>query len=93
VGAGALDLAQDEDVFEVITEPSDLPAVRAALEQAGVEVDSAEVVQRPKTRVPVGEEDARRLFRLIDALEESDDVNAVNANYDVPAEVMERVAG
>jgi transcriptional/translational regulatory protein YebC/TACO1 len=80
-------------VFEVITEPSDLPAVRAALEQAGVSVDSAEVVQRPKSRVSVGEEEARRLFRLIDALEESDDVNAVHANFDVAAEVMERVAG
>ncbi|HEV3230144.1 MAG TPA: YebC/PmpR family DNA-binding transcriptional regulator [Solirubrobacteraceae bacterium] len=93
VEAGALDLVLDDDVLEVITEPADLGAVRAALEQAGVAVESAEVAQRPKTRVPVGEEDARKLFRLIEALEESDDVSAVHANFDVPAEVMERVAG
>jgi YebC/PmpR family DNA-binding regulatory protein len=93
IEAGALDIAVDEDVFEVITEPGDLPAVRAALEQAGVSIDSAEVTQRPTTRVPVGEEHAGRLFRLIEALEESDDVAAVHANFDVPADVMERVAG
>jgi len=93
VEAGALDIAQDDDVLEVITEPGDLAAVRAALEQAGVTIEGAEVSQRPTTRVPVDEEQARRLFRLIDALEDSDDVSAVHANFDVPAEVMERVAG
>jgi YebC/PmpR family DNA-binding regulatory protein len=93
VEAGALDLVLDDDVLEVITEPADLGAVRAALEQAGVAVESAEVAQRPKTRVPVGEEDARKLFRLIEALEESDDVSAVHANFDISADVLERVAG
>ena len=64
----------DDDVFEVLTEPADLAAVRAALEEAGVELESAEVVQYPKTRVPVDEEAARRVLRLIDALEDNDDV-------------------
>src|SRR3712207_4839205 len=59
--AGALDVNVDDDVFEVLTEPGDLTAVRAALEEAGVELESAEVVQHPKTRVPVDEDVATRL--------------------------------
>jgi YebC/PmpR family DNA-binding regulatory protein len=93
IEAGAQDISVDDDVFEVVTEPSDLAAVRGALESAGVEMDSAELSQRPKSTIPVDEDLARRLFRLIEALEENDDVNAVHANYDVSADVLERVAG
>ena len=92
IDAGAEDIARDEDVFEVITAPGDLQAARTALEQAGVEVDRADVTQRPKSRVPVEEGDAGKLMRLIDLLEESDDVNAVHANFDVDAGVLERIA-
>jgi YebC/PmpR family DNA-binding regulatory protein len=92
IDAGAEDIARDEDVFEVITAPGDLQAARAALEQAGVEVQRADVTQRPKSRVPVGEADAGKLMRLIDSLEETDDVNAVHANFDVDAGVLERIA-
>jgi YebC/PmpR family DNA-binding regulatory protein len=92
IDAGALDIATDEDVFEVITEPADLVRVRDALANAGVDVDSAEISQRPMARVPVDEADATRLLRLIDALEESDDVSAVHANYDVDTAVLERIA-
>jgi YebC/PmpR family DNA-binding regulatory protein len=92
IDAGAEDIARDEDVFEVITAPGDLQAARAALEQAGVEVERADVTQRPKSRVPVGEGDAGKLMKLIDSLEESDDVNAVHANFDVEAGVLERIA-
>jgi YebC/PmpR family DNA-binding regulatory protein len=92
IDAGALDISLDEDVFEVITEPTDLVAVRGALEQAGVELESADLVQRPKARVPVEESDAGRLLRLIDSLEESDDVTAVHANFDVDSAVLERIA-
>ena len=63
------------------------------LQQAGIEIESADVTQRPKSRVPVSEDDAGKLMKLIDALEESDDVGAVHANYDVDAEVLERIAG
>jgi transcriptional/translational regulatory protein YebC/TACO1 len=93
IDAGAEDIAIDEDVYEILAAPAELPAVRAALEEAGVDVESAEVVQQPTSRVPVEEEDAGRLIRLIDALEENDDVNAVHANFDVDADVLERVAG
>jgi YebC/PmpR family DNA-binding regulatory protein len=93
IDAGAQDISLDDDVFEVITEPSDLPRVRDALIDAGVEIESADVTQRPKVRVPVGEAEASKLMKLIDALEESDDVGSVHANYDVSADVMERIAG
>ena len=53
-----------------------------------MDVESAEVVQQPTSRVPVEEEEAARLMRLIDALEENDDINAVHANFDVDAEVL-----
>jgi YebC/PmpR family DNA-binding regulatory protein len=92
IDAGAEDIALDEDVFEVITDPGDLPQVRGALEAAGVDLDSADVSQRPKSRVPVEETDAAKLMKLIDALEELDDVSAVHANFDVEAGVLERIA-
>jgi YebC/PmpR family DNA-binding regulatory protein len=92
IDAGALDIAVDEDVFEVVTEPGDLPAVREALERAGVEIESADVTQRPKSRVPLGEADAIKLLRLIDGLEESDDVSSVHANFDVDSDVLARIA-
>jgi transcriptional/translational regulatory protein YebC/TACO1 len=79
-------------VFEVVTEPSDFTAVREALEAAGVELQSAAVNMRPSTRTPVEESDAGMLMRLIDALEENDDVQAVHANFDVDDAVLERVA-
>jgi YebC/PmpR family DNA-binding regulatory protein len=92
IDAGAQDIVRDDDVFEVITEPGDLTAVRKALIDPGVEIESADLTQRPKTRVPVDESDAQKLLKLIDALEEYDDVNAVHANFDVDASVLERIA-
>src|ERR671932_1570337 len=93
IDAGAEDIALDDDVYEVLTEPGTLAAVRAALDESGVEVENAEVAQRPKTLVPLDEDGATKLMKLIDALEEQDDVDAVHANFDVPADVLERVAG
>jgi YebC/PmpR family DNA-binding regulatory protein len=93
IDAGAEDIALDDDVYEIVVEPSELPAVRRALEESGIEIESADVTQRPKARVPVDESDASRLMKLIDMLEESDDVSAVHANFDVDAAVLERIAG
>ena len=92
IEAGAEDIAIDDDVFEVITEPTDFMAVRAALEEAGIEIENAEIQQRPKSTVEVDADVATRLMRLIDALEDNDDVDAVHANFDAPAEVLEQVA-
>jgi YebC/PmpR family DNA-binding regulatory protein len=93
VEAGAEDILTDEDVFEVITEPSDFMAVRKALEDAGIEMQSAEMAYRPSTLVPIEEAQAGKLMRLIEGLEDNDDVSAVHANFDISAEVLERVAG
>ncbi len=93
VEAGAEDVSLDGDVFEVVTEPADFTAVRDALETVGVELDSAEMAYRPSSVVPVDEGHLATLMRLIDALEDSDDVDAVHANFDAPADVLERVAG
>jgi YebC/PmpR family DNA-binding regulatory protein len=93
IDAGAEDIQMDADMYEVLSEPSDLAAVRAALTDAGVEVEEAQVAQRPKSLVPLDEDGAVKLIRLIDALEDQDDVDAVHANFDVDADVLERVAG
>jgi YebC/PmpR family DNA-binding regulatory protein len=93
IDAGAEDIGLDDDVFEITSQPGDLAAVRASLDAAGIDVESAEIAQLPKSRVPVEEDVAVKLMRLIDALEELDDVDAVHANFDVDAEILERVAG
>ena len=93
IDAGAEDVSVDDDVFEVLTAPGDLAPVRAALEAAGVEIQSAEVTQQPSTRVSVEDDQAATLIRLIETLEDNDDVNSVHANFDVSPEVLERVAG
>src|ERR1700761_7540097 len=63
IDAGAEDIARDDDVFEVITEPGDLGPVRDALVEAGVELESADVAQRPKSRVPLDDGDAAKLMK------------------------------
>jgi YebC/PmpR family DNA-binding regulatory protein len=93
IEAGAEDISQDDEFFEIVTDPSDLTAVREALVEAGIEPESSEVRWQPKTTVTVDEDGATKLLKLIDALEDNDDVDQVNANFDVPAEVLEKVAG
>ena len=92
IEAGAEDIADDEGVWEVVTAPSDYTAVREALEAANVELESADLTMRPTTRVEVDEATAGKLLRLIEQLEDDDDVAAVHANFDADAEVLERVA-
>jgi YebC/PmpR family DNA-binding regulatory protein len=92
IEAGAEDIADDEGVWEIVTEPADLTAVREALESASIELESAEQTMRPTTRVEVDEATVAKLMRLIEQLEDDDDVAAVHANFDADAEVLERVA-
>ncbi|MQA14745.1 MAG: YebC/PmpR family DNA-binding transcriptional regulator [Pseudonocardiaceae bacterium] len=89
--AGAEEVNDLGESFEVVSEPGDLVAVRTALQAEDIEYDSAEVSFLPSANVPVEADDARRVFRLIDALEDSDDVQNVYANFDVPDEVMAQV--
>jgi YebC/PmpR family DNA-binding regulatory protein len=90
IDAGADDINLDEDVYEVVTSPETFTPVKHALEDAGVELESAELSMRPTTTVPVEEADVPKLMGLIEALEDLDDVQAVHANFDVDADVLER---
>ena len=86
--AGAEEVNDLGDFFEVISEATDLVAVRTALQAAGIDYDSAEAQFVPPTQIEVDEDGARRIFRLIDALEDSDDVQSVFANFDASDEVL-----
>ena len=89
--AGAEEVNDLGDSFEVVSEATDLVAVRTALQAAGIDYDSAEAQFVPSTQIPLDEDGARKIFRLIDALEDSDDVQNVYANFDVSDEIMELV--
>jgi YebC/PmpR family DNA-binding regulatory protein len=92
IDAGADDVAEDGDILKVTSDPSTLTAVRAALEDGGVEVQSAEVTMEPNAVVDVTEErDARQLMRLMDALDDHDDVESVHANFDIPEALLEEM--
>lgn len=91
--AGAEDVERDGSVFQVTTAPTDLAAVRHALEAAGVPIDSAELSMVPSSTVEITDEStARKLVRLVEGLEDFDDVQDVYANFDIPEEVLEAVA-
>jgi YebC/PmpR family DNA-binding regulatory protein len=91
---GADDIEQDGGVFQITSAPEQLAAVRGAVEAAGFTVESAELMLVPKTTVAVDDEaKARQVMRLVDALEENDDVQDVYANCDIPEQVLEAVAG
>jgi len=90
---GAEDVELDGSSYRVTAAPEVLSAVREAVEQAGIEVDSSEVTMVPKTTVNLDDEAAaKKTLRLIDTLEENDDVQEVYANFDIPEQVMEAVA-
>ncbi len=90
---GAEDVELDGSVFEVSSAPEALAAVREAIEAAGIKVESAELSMVPKTTVEVVEEpSAKKLIRLIEALEENDDVQGVYANFDISEQVLEAVS-
>ena len=89
--AGAEEVNDLGESFEVISEATDLVAVRTALQDAGIDYDSADVQFVPSMTVELDADGAAKIFRLIDALEDSDDVQNVFANFDVSDEVMEKV--
>jgi YebC/PmpR family DNA-binding regulatory protein len=92
--AGAEDVDREESSYRVTAPPEDLHAVRAGLEQSGIAIESAEPTMLPKTIVSVDNEAvAKKVVRLVDALEENEDVQAVYSNFDIPERVLEAVAG
>ncbi len=90
--AGAEDLDDQGDMWQVTCAPADLAKVRNGLEAAGVAIESADLTMLPTTTVPLeSEADARKVLKVIDALEEQDDVQAVYANFDIPDSVLQAV--
>ena len=89
--AGAEEVNDLGEAFEVVSEAGDVVAVRTSLQAAGIDYESAEATFLPSVTVALDEEGARKVFKLIEALEDSDDVQNVYANFDVSDEVMELV--
>jgi len=91
---GADDVSLDGSSFQVLCAATELASVREAVESAGFEIESAELTMLPKTTISVEDEnEAKKILRLIDQLEENDDVQEVYANFDIPERVLESVAG
>jgi YebC/PmpR family DNA-binding regulatory protein len=88
--AGASDVGDEGEVFEVYTDPTELSAVTEALKAAGIDYQSAEVQRVPKTFVKLDGDDARKVIRLVEALEDLDDVQRVSANFDIPDEILQQ---
>ena len=91
--AGAEDISEDGSQWQVVTDPTELAQVRGNLEGAGFAMASSDITMLPKATVATGEKEAKQLLRLLDDLEENDDVQDVYANFDISEEVMEAVAG
>jgi YebC/PmpR family DNA-binding regulatory protein len=93
IDAGASDVVQEDGRLRILSEPTDLTAVKQALSGDGVELVSAGIAVQPKNTVEVSESEAVSLLRMLDAIEEQDDVNEVHANFDIPEEVLRKIAG
>jgi YebC/PmpR family DNA-binding regulatory protein len=92
IEAGADDIQVDGRTVDITTSPNAFERVKSAVEGLGVTVENAEVTMQPKQTVPVGEDKAVPVLRLMESLEEDDDVQQVYANFDIPADVLERVS-
>jgi transcriptional/translational regulatory protein YebC/TACO1 len=86
--AGAEDLRDSGDQWEVVTPPEALVSVRKALENEGIGVVSAELTMLPQTGIPIGRDKAESVLRLVEALEDLEDVQAVYSNFDIPEEIL-----
>lgn len=91
--AGAEDVAREDERFTVTTSPTDFHLVQEGLKKANVEVAEAELAMVPKNTVSVAGEDAKALFKLLETLEDLDDVQKVWANFDITADEMAKVEG
>ena len=90
--AGADDVRESGDHWEILTSPESLASVRSALEGSGVPIVSSEVTMLPRSAVPVGQDKAESVLRLVDALDDLEDVQAVHANFDIPEEILARTS-
>ncbi|GAB4338499.1 MAG: YebC/PmpR family DNA-binding transcriptional regulator [Candidatus Abyssubacteria bacterium] len=93
IEAGAEDIRTEGDTHEVITAPNDVMDVKESLEQKGIRVSSAEITMLPKSTIRVDNKTAEAVLKLMDALEEHDDVQHVYSNFDIPEEIMAKIGG
>ncbi|MDR2616891.1 MAG: YebC/PmpR family DNA-binding transcriptional regulator, partial [Endomicrobium sp.] len=93
LGAGAQDFKSEEgsDVYDIITSPTDLDSVKNALKNKNIEILSSEVTMIPQTQIALSGDDAKCMLKLMDALEEHDDVKNIYANFDISNEEMEKI--
>lgn len=92
LSAGAEDLSQVDTQFQVTTNPPEFEAVKEAIEKAKIEIENAQITMIPKNLAPVSAADARSVLKLIESLEDQDDVQNVYANFDIPDEVMKELS-
>ena len=92
IDAGASDVVEEDGKLRIFCEPADLTAVRQALEGEGIEIASSGLAVEPSTMVEVSGQDAPALLRMLDAIEEQDDVNEVHSNFDIPEDVLRELA-
>jgi len=90
--AGAEDVTAGDDFFEIVTAPEDLETVREAIEKAGIAIASAETSMIPQNTVALAGKEAEQTLKLLDLLQEHDDVQSVSANFDMDQEEMERLS-
>jgi len=87
--SGADDMRREDDMFEIITQPGSFERVKAVLNEHNIEVDSAEITMHPKNTVKVAEKEAEQLLKLMDALEDHEDVNNIYSNFDIDNEMLQ----
>ena len=92
IDSGAIDLTTDEELHEIICEAQDIETVKQALLDTGIEIENAEITMLPQTTVKVEGRDAQTLLKLMDALEENEDIQKVYSNFDISIEEMEKVS-
>ena len=92
IEAGADDLSREDDLYEIVTQPQAFEGVKKALEENSVQIESAELTMHPKNTVNIEEKDAEQLLKLLDALEDHDDVSHVYSNFDIDPEVLAKIS-
>jgi transcriptional/translational regulatory protein YebC/TACO1 len=89
--AGAEDIKNDDGVLEIVTAPENLDAVRAAVEEAGCKPAFSEVTMIPQNTIALAGKEAQQMLRLMDMLEEHDDIQKVHSNFDIPENILEQI--
>ncbi len=92
IDSGAMDMTTDEELHEIICEAQDIETVKQALLDTGIEIENAEITMLPQTTVKIEGRDAQTLLKLMDALEENEDIQKVYSNFDISIEEMEKVS-